>query len=148
MGYLLRQVLDLGLRPRWSGTALSGTGQLFDDSRVIPNANRLLCLHVGERRSILRDLLLDDSMLKMETQREVRAAKDFAKTAIWISVLLFVALACPNTLRILARYEPALGVTPKSTKPAVGKTVQWDASLPWAFAIRPSQRSRSSRWAA
>lgn len=75
MGYLLRQVLDLGLRPRWSGTALSGTGQLFDDSRVIPNANRLLCLHVGERRSILRDLLLDDSMLKMETQREVRALK-------------------------------------------------------------------------
>jgi alginate O-acetyltransferase complex protein AlgI len=58
--------------------------------------------------------------------------EDFAKTAIWISVLMFVALACPNTLQILARYEPALGVKSQSTKFPI---VEWDATLPWAIAV-------------
>jgi alginate O-acetyltransferase complex protein AlgI len=61
--------------------------------------------------------------------------QDFAKTAIWISLLMFVALACPNTLQILARYEPALGVRSQSTKLAIGRIVKWDASLPWAIAV-------------
>jgi alginate O-acetyltransferase complex protein AlgI len=60
---------------------------------------------------------------------------DFAKTAIWILILMFVALACPNTLQILARYEPALGVKPQSTKFAFGRSVEWGASLPWAIAV-------------
>jgi alginate O-acetyltransferase complex protein AlgI len=58
--------------------------------------------------------------------------EDFVKTAIWISVLMFVALACPNTLQILARYEPALGVKSQSTK---FRIVEWDATLPWAIAV-------------
>jgi D-alanyl-lipoteichoic acid acyltransferase DltB (MBOAT superfamily) len=61
--------------------------------------------------------------------------QDFGKTAIWIFVLMFVALACPNTLQILARYEPALGVKSQSTKLAIGSFVEWDASLPWALAV-------------
>ncbi len=60
---------------------------------------------------------------------------DFAKTAIWISVLMFVALACPNTLQILAPYEPALGVTAQSAKLPAGSIAQWNASLPWAIAM-------------
>src|SRR5271163_3884787 len=62
-------------------------------------------------------------------------SQDFAKTAIWICVLMFVALACPNTLQILARYEPALGVKPQSTKLVLGRIFEWDASLPWAIAV-------------
>jgi len=61
--------------------------------------------------------------------------QDFEKTAIWISILMFVALACPNTLQILARYEPALGVKSQSTKLAIGRIVEWNASLPWAIAV-------------
>jgi hypothetical protein len=61
--------------------------------------------------------------------------QDFTKIVFWISVLMFVALACPNTLQILARYEPALGVTSQSTKLAFGSIVEWDASLPWAVAV-------------
>ncbi len=61
--------------------------------------------------------------------------RDFAKTVVWISVLMFVALACPNTLQILARYEPALGVTSQSAKPPIGSIVEWNASLPWAIAV-------------
>jgi alginate O-acetyltransferase complex protein AlgI len=61
--------------------------------------------------------------------------RDFAKTAIWIFILMFVALACPNTLQIMARYEPALGVKPKPTKLAMGRILEWNASLPWAIAV-------------
>jgi alginate O-acetyltransferase complex protein AlgI len=68
---------------------------------------------------------------------ESLSSQDFVKTAIWICVLMFVALACPNTLQILARYEPALGVIPQSTKLAIGrmKIVEWGPSLPWAIAV-------------
>jgi alginate O-acetyltransferase complex protein AlgI len=59
------------------------------------------------------------------------SSQEFVKTAIWISILMFVALACPNTLQILGRYEPALGVKPL----AIGRVVGWDASFPWAIAM-------------
>ena len=54
---------------------------------------------------------------------------------MWIVVLLFVALACPNTLQILACYEPALGVKRQATKLVFGRIVEWEASLPWAIAV-------------
>jgi len=63
------------------------------------------------------------------------SSQDFVKTAIWISVLMFVSLACPNTLQILARYEPALGVKPQPTKLVLERIVEWNASLPWAIAV-------------
>ncbi len=55
--------------------------------------------------------------------------------AIWISVLMFVVLACPNTLQILSRYQPALGMKPQPTKLGIGRVLEWDASLPWAIAV-------------
>ncbi|WP_424593582.1 MBOAT family O-acyltransferase [Bradyrhizobium sp.] len=61
--------------------------------------------------------------------------RDFAQLAIWISVLMFVALACPNTLQILSRYEPALGVKPRPAKLGIGRILEWDASLPWAIVM-------------
>jgi D-alanyl-lipoteichoic acid acyltransferase DltB (MBOAT superfamily) len=61
--------------------------------------------------------------------------RDFVKAAIWISGLMFVALACPNTLQILARYEPALGVKSRPSKLMIGRIIEWNASLPWAIAI-------------
>jgi alginate O-acetyltransferase complex protein AlgI len=63
------------------------------------------------------------------------SVQDFAKTTIWIFILMFVALACPNTLQIMARYEPALGVKPRPTKLAMGRILEWNASLPWAIAV-------------
>jgi hypothetical protein len=64
-------------------------------------------------------------------------AHDYEMTAIWISGLMFIALVCPNTLQILARYEPALGVRPESTTPVIGKIriPAWSPSLPWAIAV-------------
>jgi D-alanyl-lipoteichoic acid acyltransferase DltB (MBOAT superfamily) len=68
---------------------------------------------------------------------EVSYGADIKMAAMWIAILLFIALVCPNTLEILAPYEPALGVKPKSTAPALGgfRIPAWDPSLPWAVAI-------------
>jgi len=66
---------------------------------------------------------------------EPLSSQDFVKTVIWISGLTFVALACPNTMQILAPYEPALGVKPRPTKLVLRRIVEWGPSLPWAIAV-------------
>jgi hypothetical protein len=62
---------------------------------------------------------------------------DFTQAAMWVAILLFIALVCPNTLEILAPYEPALGVKAKSTATFFGgfQIPAWDPSLPWAVAV-------------
>ena len=62
---------------------------------------------------------------------------DIKQAVIWAAALLFIALVCPNTLEILAPYEPALGVKPASTAPIIGRLRMpaWGPSLPWAAAI-------------
>jgi alginate O-acetyltransferase complex protein AlgI len=63
--------------------------------------------------------------------------QDFINTGRWMCLLLFIALVLPNTLQILDRYEPALGVEPGSTKSWIGKISipRWGPSLPWAIAM-------------
>jgi hypothetical protein len=61
--------------------------------------------------------------------------RDFAMLAIWISSLMFVAFACPNTLQILSRYEPALGIKPQPARQGIGQILEWEASLPWAIVV-------------
>ena len=62
---------------------------------------------------------------------------DIKHAVMWVAILLVIALVCPNTLQILAPYEPALGVKPAATAPIIGKLriPAWGPSLPWAVAI-------------
>jgi D-alanyl-lipoteichoic acid acyltransferase DltB (MBOAT superfamily) len=62
---------------------------------------------------------------------------EIEKAAVWIVALLFIALVCPNTLEILAPYEPALGWRPQPAGPAIGpiRIPAWGPSLPWGVAI-------------
>jgi hypothetical protein len=53
----------------------------------------------------------------------------------WIFVCLFIALACPNTLQILARYEPALGVKPRAPGGVSLSAIEWNTSLAWTVGI-------------
>ena len=64
------------------------------------------------------------------------SSHDFVKTLLWIFFLMFIALACPNSLQILGRYEPALGVKSPSNTLVIGRIrfVEWRPSLPWAVA--------------
>jgi len=62
--------------------------------------------------------------------------QNFLKMAIAIPILMFVILACPNTLQILARYEPAIGVKPRPDDTVVGRRMlEWNPSVAWAIGI-------------
>jgi hypothetical protein len=59
---------------------------------------------------------------------------EFTATIMWIVVLLAVALAFPNSLQVLARYEPALGVKSRSEDLGRWAWIQdWRPTVPWAF---------------
>ena len=78
---------------------------------------------------------LGPALHRIGVMAEPWSVGDFTKMAIWIPILMFVVLACPNTLQILAPYEPALGVKPQSARFAIGRGFEWGASLPWAIAM-------------
>jgi D-alanyl-lipoteichoic acid acyltransferase DltB (MBOAT superfamily) len=65
---------------------------------------------------------------------EVWYAGNFKWLAMWISVLLFIALACPNTLEILAPYEPALGVKERPMTSGI-RVPEWRPSVAWAMVL-------------
>ncbi|HLX98635.1 MAG TPA: MBOAT family O-acyltransferase [Roseiarcus sp.] len=62
---------------------------------------------------------------------------DIKHALMWTAILLVIALLAPNTLQILAPYEPALGVKPATTAPIIGRLriPAWGPSLPWAVAV-------------
>ena len=61
---------------------------------------------------------------------------DVQMLTIWIPVLTFIAVACPNTLQLLARYEPALGVeAPPSDSGSRRRAIAWSPSLAWAIPL-------------
>jgi D-alanyl-lipoteichoic acid acyltransferase DltB (MBOAT superfamily) len=66
---------------------------------------------------------------------ELWNGEQFGRMAVWIFVSLFIALACPNSLQILAGYEPALGVKPSPIYIAGRRIIEWYPSLPWAFGV-------------
>lgn len=72
---------------------------------------------------------------KMGVASQSGGGEDFTKMMIWIAVSMFIATACPNTLQILARFEPALGVKPLSTRAPIGIAIEWDATPLWAIAV-------------
>ena len=61
---------------------------------------------------------------------------DFGMMTVLIPFLLFVALACPNTLQILDGHEPALGFTSGRTNWLKKRlALKWDTSLRWAILV-------------
>jgi alginate O-acetyltransferase complex protein AlgI len=66
---------------------------------------------------------------------ELWSGKEFGGMVLWILVSLLIALVFPNTLQILARYEPALGVKPQTVYFGGGSVSEWNASLPWAIGV-------------
>ena len=105
-----------------------------DDNRYLT----LLQAGLRSRRLLLPSGLQSGQKLRFLLQSyliPVAGVRDFAKLAIWISGLMFVALACPNTLQILSRYEPALGVKPQPHRQGIGQILEWKASLPWAIVV-------------
>jgi hypothetical protein len=64
------------------------------------------------------------------------ALRDLVFAMLWIGVLLGVALGLPNSMQILSRLEPALGVKERADdSQGVGRWLRWSPSLPWAFFV-------------
>ena len=62
--------------------------------------------------------------------------RELAASAGWIAVLLTIALALPNSLEIMRRYDPALDVTPVSRPaPLHVEFPAWRPSLVWGLAV-------------
>jgi hypothetical protein len=54
----------------------------------------------------------------------------------WTGTLLLIVLTVPNTLQILDRYEPALGVgSGAAGKQIRGAALAWNPSLAWAIVV-------------
>ena len=66
---------------------------------------------------------------------ELWSGRDFVVTLAWMVGLGVVAYGAPNTLQILARIEPALGVKPSAKPTSFERMLQWTTSLPWAVAV-------------
>ena len=62
-------------------------------------------------------------------------AKEFGGNVMWILVSMLIALVFPNTLQILARYEPAPGVKPQTADFGGRSISEWNTSLPWAIGV-------------
>jgi hypothetical protein len=62
-------------------------------------------------------------------------AGNFKWLAMWVVVQLFIALACPNTLEILAAYEPALGIKPRPEAEAGMSVLAWRPSVAWVMVM-------------
>jgi len=63
--------------------------------------------------------------------------QEFALAIAWVLVLLLIATALPNTLQIMARYGPAIGVQPGPADGAtkLARALDWNPTLPWALAM-------------
>jgi alginate O-acetyltransferase complex protein AlgI len=64
-------------------------------------------------------------------------ALEFIMLVAWTVLLLALALLCPNSAQLLARYEPALGLrsaAPSDTGARLARLV-WTPSLKWAIAV-------------
>jgi D-alanyl-lipoteichoic acid acyltransferase DltB (MBOAT superfamily) len=64
------------------------------------------------------------------------SAREFVLAIAWVGVLLLIALLFPNTLQLMARYAPALGVHPGPATPHfLLRALDWTPTVPWAVAM-------------
>ncbi len=67
---------------------------------------------------------------------DTQSAGELVLAIAWIAVLLLIALLLPNSLQIMARYEPVLGV--RKLTPNTGwfaRVLVWKPTIPWAVAV-------------
>jgi alginate O-acetyltransferase complex protein AlgI len=62
--------------------------------------------------------------------------RSFLLLMAWIAGPMFIALLGPNTLQILAPYEPALGVKRRTDGVGIiGRAIEWSPSLAWTLGM-------------
>jgi alginate O-acetyltransferase complex protein AlgI len=81
--------------------------------------------HVGPLASVIRHLGIGAD--------EVWPLGRFVQVSFWTLLMLAIALLCPNTLQVLAPYEPALGVRTSGPAGSGPTRLVWRPSLLWAL---------------
>jgi D-alanyl-lipoteichoic acid acyltransferase DltB (MBOAT superfamily) len=70
------------------------------------------------------------------TVSAVGTGGELVRTATWIVALLLIALRLPNSLQLMAHYEPAIGVHPgKGDQNRLASLLAWRPTLPWSIGI-------------
>jgi len=64
------------------------------------------------------------------------SARDLAVAVAWMGVLLATALLLPNSLQLMGRYGPALGVRPEpAARPSYIRSFDWAPTVAWALVL-------------
>jgi alginate O-acetyltransferase complex protein AlgI len=64
------------------------------------------------------------------------SGRELVVAGAWVGVLLLGALTLPNTLELMAHYEPALGIRPRPVaSPSPLRFLDWTPTIPWAVAL-------------
>ncbi len=117
------------------------TSMVFFRSATMPAALNVVTGMIGLNGVALPQPIYEglgpitDVLAKLGMVSEAGSGRDFVMLMILIPALLFIALVCPNTLQVLSRYEPALGVKPPPTPSTGARVTEWNASLPWAIGV-------------
>jgi alginate O-acetyltransferase complex protein AlgI len=91
---------------------------------------------IGVPRELLEPRALFDAWLSVEplTRTQIFAV-EFVQATAWTLLLLLIALFLPNSLQILARYEPVLGAERlEPMDPWCTPLLAWNPTIPWAIA--------------
>ena len=64
------------------------------------------------------------------------SAKEFMLMYLWIFVALLIALILPNSVQIMARYEPVLGAKERPANTGLSRlALTWNPTLTWAVGM-------------
>lgn len=90
---------------------------------------------VGLPAAILAHLgSLGEKLQTIGVAADASSDSNFLLFADRIAVLFFIAMVPPNTLQMLARYEPALGIRPHPDSRSTVR-ITWQPSFSWALAM-------------
>jgi D-alanyl-lipoteichoic acid acyltransferase DltB (MBOAT superfamily) len=65
-----------------------------------------------------------------------QSTTEFMLANVWIFTLLLIALVLPNSLQIMARYEPVIGIKQLTQNQGwLARVLAWSPTIPWAIAM-------------
>jgi alginate O-acetyltransferase complex protein AlgI len=109
--------------PSVAGAVMLWKGMIGSYGATLPQA---VLLRLGPVGSLLQTL---------GVQPAWTSGSFLLTAAARIAMLLFIALALPNTLELLAAYEPALGVKPAKASGYLVNFAAWQPNGTWAFGL-------------
>jgi hypothetical protein len=66
----------------------------------------------------------------------VGSGRELYVSAAWVFSLLLVALTLPNSMQLMSRYEPAIGIKAVPLgKDWFAQAFSWSPSVSWAFVV-------------